>query len=74
MNPDQFTGNVTFCAVRAGQPLYIDPAHLTDEIVVSLSTADCEKPFSGDRWSLGGVGVSIREEQSPPTRAEVEER
>jgi hypothetical protein len=45
VDPDHFTGNVTFCAVRAGQPLYINPAHLTDEIVVSLSTVDCEKPL-----------------------------
>ncbi|WFE66194.1 hypothetical protein [Micromonospora sp. WMMD714] len=45
VDPDHFTGNVTFCTIYSGQAPYIDPAQLSDEIVVSLSTEDCEKPL-----------------------------
>jgi hypothetical protein len=43
VDPEVFTGNVTFCAVRRGQPEYIDPSRLLDEIVIALFTEDCEK-------------------------------
>ncbi|MEU8001041.1 hypothetical protein AB0B66_07755 [Catellatospora sp. NPDC049111] len=51
VDPDHFTGNVTFCAVRPGQPPYIDPAQLTDDIVVSIATGDCVGPLPHRRRS-----------------------
>jgi hypothetical protein len=45
VDPDHFTGNVTFCAERPGWPPYIDPMHSVDEIVVSISTGDCKNPL-----------------------------
>ncbi|WP_203694926.1 hypothetical protein [Catellatospora coxensis] len=45
VDPDRFTGNVTFCAVRPGRPPYIDPARLTGDIVVSITTGDCASPL-----------------------------
>ncbi|MFI9643748.1 hypothetical protein ACIG87_27450 [Micromonospora sp. NPDC051925] len=46
VDPDYFTGNVTFCAQRPGQLPYIEPERLTEEIVAALFTEDCEKPLS----------------------------
>jgi hypothetical protein len=43
VDPDQHTGNVTFCTICSGQKAYIDPDLLTDEIVVALFTKDCAK-------------------------------
>ncbi|WP_433183576.1 hypothetical protein [Actinoallomurus sp. CA-150999] len=48
LEPDHFTGNVTFCVMRSGCPLYIDPARLTDEIVIALFTEDCGQPLTAD--------------------------
>jgi hypothetical protein len=41
MDPDHFTGNVTFCSTSPGQPAHLDPAHVTTDLVVALSTTDC---------------------------------
>jgi hypothetical protein len=40
-DPDYFTGNVTFTAVRPGERPYIDRAFLSAEIVAAIRTADC---------------------------------
>lgn len=49
---DRFLGNMAFCALRPGCPLYIDPASLTDEIVIALFTEDCEAPLpAGSRMA-----------------------
>lgn len=45
VDPDHFTGNVTFCSVRPGQQLYVDPDRVADEIVVALFTEDCVQPL-----------------------------
>jgi len=45
VDPDYFTGNVTFCTRRPGQLAYIEPGRLADEIVTALFTEDCEKPL-----------------------------
>jgi hypothetical protein len=45
LDPENFTGNVTFCGVGPNRPTYMDPARLTDDIVVALFTEDCEKPL-----------------------------
>jgi hypothetical protein len=44
-DPDYFTGNVTFCRLRPGRPLYIDPASRATEFVISLVTGDCVAPL-----------------------------
>lgn len=41
VDPDYYTGNVTFCTIRAGQPLYIDQRHAGNDVVVALFTEDC---------------------------------
>ncbi|MDX6743537.1 hypothetical protein [Actinocorallia sp. A-T 12471] len=46
-DPDYFTGNVTFCRLRDGQPPYMDPAGRADEFVVALTADDCIRPLSG---------------------------
>ncbi|WP_326568872.1 hypothetical protein VSH64_45200 [Amycolatopsis rhabdoformis] len=45
LEPDQFTGNATFCTVPLGQPGYTDPTTLRDEIVVALFSEDCRHPL-----------------------------
>lgn len=45
LEPDHFTGNVTFCAMRLGHSPYIDPAGLACEIVFALFTEDCGRPL-----------------------------
>jgi hypothetical protein len=47
VDPDHYTGNVTFCEVRPAWPPYVDPKRLTDEIIIALFTEDCEKPLPG---------------------------
>ena len=44
-DPDYFTGNVTFCAVRPDERPYINQAMLKDEIVAALSSTDCVLPL-----------------------------
>jgi hypothetical protein len=45
MDPDGFTGYVTFYAMRSGRPLYTDLVRLTDDVVVALFTEDCGQPL-----------------------------
>ncbi|MFG1881422.1 hypothetical protein [Micromonospora sp. NPDC049102] len=46
LEPDLFTGNVTFCSIGPGRPLYIDPRNLVQhEIVVEMQTEDCHRPL-----------------------------
>jgi hypothetical protein len=40
-DPDYFTGNVTFCAVRPSERPYIDRVFLNDELVAAIFTTDC---------------------------------
>lgn len=50
LEPDRFTGNVTFCALRPGQPQWTDPARSTDEeFVIALYTEDCRRPLPAGR-------------------------
>ncbi|MFG2000929.1 hypothetical protein ACGFNU_17460 [Spirillospora sp. NPDC048911] len=42
-DPAHFTGNVTFCTMGPGRPIYIDPERTGNEIVVALFTEDCEE-------------------------------
>ena len=45
VDPDYYTGNVTFCTIRAGQPLHIDARSADNEVVVALFTEDCDHPL-----------------------------
>ncbi|EEP71891.1 hypothetical protein MCAG_02218 [Micromonospora sp. ATCC 39149] len=40
-DPDYFTGNVTFCAMRYGERPYIAQELVNDEIVAAIFTKDC---------------------------------
>ncbi|MGW4285227.1 hypothetical protein [Nocardia sp. NPDC004750] len=43
--PEVYTGNVTFCALRPGQPPYVGQD--ADHIVVALFSEDCAQPLPG---------------------------
>jgi hypothetical protein len=45
MEPDRFTGYVTFFATRPGEPVADDPTRYADEIVIALFTEDCRQPL-----------------------------
>lgn len=44
-DPDYFTGNVTFCCMRPGEPSYMNSAGGAMEFVISLVTGDCVAPL-----------------------------
>lgn len=44
-DPGEFSGNVTFCARHPGGPVWMTRESAGDDIVISLSTADCHEPL-----------------------------
>ena len=45
IDPDHFTGNVTFCTVPLGFPGYIEPTESSKDIIVILFSEDCRNPL-----------------------------
>ncbi|MFI0447477.1 hypothetical protein [Actinomadura sp. 6N118] len=43
VDPDHFTGNVTFCTMRPDRAAYIDPDRTAGDIVIVLFTEDCKE-------------------------------
>lgn len=68
MDPHRFTGNVTFCALRPGQPAYIDPVHATDDVVLAAFSEDCTKPLPSTGRCTASRWRTTRAAWSTPAR------